>query len=83
MDCLIFLSNAICLLLLTGGRGADPHALAQSMQRAVQQFSRKAHSVKEVRIVVFQKQMLRPYLAAFSPDSPQPGGREETGDCCS
>lgn len=60
-------SGACCYL--TGGRGADPQILAQAMQEAVSQFASKARSVKEVRVVVFQKQMLQPYIAAFSASS--------------
>ena len=51
----------------TGGRGADPQALAQDMQQAVSKFADRARSVKEVRVVVFQEQMLQPYIAAFNP----------------
>ena len=53
----------------SGGRGADPQALAQAMQEAVSQFATRARSVNEVRVVVFQKQMLQPYIAAFSASS--------------
>ncbi|XP_076464945.1 protein mono-ADP-ribosyltransferase PARP14-like isoform X2 [Babylonia areolata] len=63
----------------SGGRGADPTALADAMQQAVSAFSDRARNLREVRVVVFQKQMLGPYIAAFDPGAAT-GGMEEGSD---
>ncbi|XP_070211847.1 protein mono-ADP-ribosyltransferase PARP14-like [Littorina saxatilis] len=62
----------------TGGKGANPEKLAQAMQEAVKEFSRESKSV------VFQKQMMRPYISAFDPDasssSSRGADRSDSGD---
>lgn len=63
---------------MAGGRSANPKQLAQSMQQAVVEFADEARYVKEVRIIIFQSELLSHYCTAFDSSS-VPAGAEAAG----
>ncbi|KAK7479331.1 hypothetical protein BaRGS_00029409 [Batillaria attramentaria] len=61
----------------TSMRGADPQQLAKAMKAAISKFSTSARSVKEVRLILFQQEMVTYYVSAFKRDASPRGAEAE------
>lgn len=57
------------LFLTPGGLSGEPQNLAQNMQQAIEVFIKQAKSVREIRLVIFQQDMLLHYVNAFKRDT--------------
>ena len=65
----------------SGGRGADPRRLAGDMKNAISRFaSAKPKTVKEIRIVVFNKELFSYYTGAFGLSSEESISGRDYGD---
>lgn len=65
----VFFLSKYSLFLTPGGLSGAPQNLAQNMQQAIEVFIKQAKSVREIRLVIFQQDMLLHYVNAFKRDT--------------